>query len=501
MSTEVKKVQCIICGGSEEDGTTGPLSTKVSSTKGSATAHQNCLLYSSGIFCACSPENDDLFGFSVEDVLMEYKRGRLLNCHKCKKKGATVGCEVKSCRKSYHYPCAIQVEALIVEAEYIVYCPKHKPDSSGERAAASGKSSTASSINGNSGADNNNNGKTFSKLYCLLCENKEDHSIELVEDDVLKLCCKEHQKQLIHKEMNEAVQLSNTLGYRHLKSTPKRRSGYSNKQGVKLRKRRRGDSSNADNGKVIDMDFAPLDSDLEDSENRNTVAVSSTPISEEPEPENRDVDTTFDSDAESLSLLHPVPVVVGSEHSKATEHSPDLTSAACQCRVSSPPGSTLTSGSALDPFPSSGSLNKTSTSTRTSPALGSPVVAPKKHLTPVSRSPPPSSPHSAPVSPAGPDSAASKKFWSCCNEAGCTEYIFNTFVSDIVSRSKRIIADQASAEDYDLTLKVIKASGKLSQMLSQQEHEFKMKQSQLQRATEAIGVARSALDEQAALSE
>ena len=28
-------------------------------------------------------------------------------CHKCKKRGATAGCEVGRCKKSYHYPCAV----------------------------------------------------------------------------------------------------------------------------------------------------------------------------------------------------------------------------------------------------------------------------------------------------------------------------------------------------------------------------------------------------------
>lgn len=35
-------------------------------------------LFSSGIFCRSSPQFDDLFGFSVEDVLNEVKRGRKL---------------------------------------------------------------------------------------------------------------------------------------------------------------------------------------------------------------------------------------------------------------------------------------------------------------------------------------------------------------------------------------------------------------------------------------
>lgn len=36
-------------------------------------------------------------------------------CKKCKKKGATAGCEVKRCKKSYHYPCAVLEGAKTVE--------------------------------------------------------------------------------------------------------------------------------------------------------------------------------------------------------------------------------------------------------------------------------------------------------------------------------------------------------------------------------------------------
>lgn len=103
-------------------------------------------LYSSGIYCKESPTFHDLFGFSVEDVLEEVKRGSKLvkshlfsfwsvicyrlfillkrnstfvlqTCDKCKKKGATVGCEIRRCQKSYHFPCALKEGAEILQDE------------------------------------------------------------------------------------------------------------------------------------------------------------------------------------------------------------------------------------------------------------------------------------------------------------------------------------------------------------------------------------------------
>uniref|UniRef100_A0A8C6S7Y8 PHD-type domain-containing protein n=1 Tax=Neogobius melanostomus TaxID=47308 RepID=A0A8C6S7Y8_9GOBI len=118
-------VKCVLCEMSEENKVTGALSSKEE-----VTAHQNCLLYSSGLFCRESPQLDDLFGFSVEDVLSERQRGRKLSCKKCNKKGATVGCENGRCQKSYHYPCAIQAGAHTVEdkenGQFGIYCLRCK---------------------------------------------------------------------------------------------------------------------------------------------------------------------------------------------------------------------------------------------------------------------------------------------------------------------------------------------------------------------------------------
>uniref|UniRef100_A0A8C4ZP99 PHD-type domain-containing protein n=1 Tax=Gadus morhua TaxID=8049 RepID=A0A8C4ZP99_GADMO len=103
------------------------------------------MLYSSGIYCENTPEHDDLFGFSVKHVQDEARRGYKLKCDDCKKSGATVGCEVKRCTKSFHFPCAIGAGAETVEDEegrYAVYCKKHRSQNEG---GANGVSSADSS--------------------------------------------------------------------------------------------------------------------------------------------------------------------------------------------------------------------------------------------------------------------------------------------------------------------------------------------------------------------
>ncbi|XP_015277258.1 PREDICTED: PHD finger protein 11-like isoform X2 [Gekko japonicus] len=95
--------------------------------------HQDCLLYSSGFVESeeHNPENLDI-RFDVASVVNELKRGRRLICNFCRKRGATVGCEVKTCRRSYHYFCALCDDAAIetdeVHGIYRVFCPNHDPD-------------------------------------------------------------------------------------------------------------------------------------------------------------------------------------------------------------------------------------------------------------------------------------------------------------------------------------------------------------------------------------
>ncbi|NXM71197.1 PHF11 protein, partial [Serilophus lunatus] len=77
-------------------------------------AHRDCLLFSSGFVESeeYNPENLDV-RFDVASVLKELKRGKRLVCNFCRKKGATVGCEERACRRSYHYFCALCDDATI----------------------------------------------------------------------------------------------------------------------------------------------------------------------------------------------------------------------------------------------------------------------------------------------------------------------------------------------------------------------------------------------------
>ncbi|NWR17439.1 PHF11 protein, partial [Emberiza fucata] len=99
-------------------------------TERNIAAHQDCLLFSSGFVESedQNPENLEI-RFDVSSVLKELRRGKRLACSFCRKKGATVGCEERACRRSYHFFCALCDDAAVETDEvngvyrYLSQCP------------------------------------------------------------------------------------------------------------------------------------------------------------------------------------------------------------------------------------------------------------------------------------------------------------------------------------------------------------------------------------------
>ncbi|XP_054127830.1 histone-lysine N-methyltransferase SETDB2 [Melozone crissalis] len=113
-------------------------------TERNIAAHQDCLLFSSGFVESEDHNPDNLeIRFDVSSVLKELRRGKRLACSFCRKKGATVGCEERTCRRSYHFFCALCDDAAVetdeVNGVYRVYCPKHDPGNRTNRYDAANK--------------------------------------------------------------------------------------------------------------------------------------------------------------------------------------------------------------------------------------------------------------------------------------------------------------------------------------------------------------------------
>ncbi|XP_071377190.1 uncharacterized protein phf11 isoform X2 [Centroberyx affinis] len=423
-----RKVLCILCQRSEETKITGPLSTK-----DSVTAHQNCLLYSSGIYCQNSPEFDDLFGFSVEDVKSEVKRGKKLTCDKCKKKGATAGCEIGRCKKSYHYPCAVQVGAVNIEDEdngkYGLYCYRH----SQQREEGNGTINSPASSFREPETSNLNHEAASSKVYCLACDKTEENiSLESLSNVSVMLYCEKHRPSSHQRRLSNHDAVAGPSSYSSDSNSSKRQLSSNGKQEGTPSKRncegwtkRISDDSHSDEDKTNEdlAMFAPLESDLDESANSNpdhqtmpqfnsndtetpTASISGNQLVGQSRGGNKDEDETLiHSDAESESLLLPVMICMESETSQTT------------------------------------------------------------------------------VSESSIDSAS---FWKGCNQAGCTQGIFSDFISEMNNISNRIQSDQASQEDYNVALRVMVASGKLAERMTKQQEELKKKQTELQKAAAAM---------------
>lgn len=75
----------------------------------SGKVHRMCGLWSSEVF-----EKDD-GGDQLEGLVNAVRRGRNLPCKDpgCRRFGATLGCRVKRCQRSYHYPCAVKLSSQL----------------------------------------------------------------------------------------------------------------------------------------------------------------------------------------------------------------------------------------------------------------------------------------------------------------------------------------------------------------------------------------------------
>ncbi|XAR58664.1 Histone-lysine N-methyltransferase [Bertholletia excelsa] len=65
-------------------------------------------------------------GDMVKNLKAEVARAAKLKCSTCNLRGASLGCFVQSCRKSYHVPCAIGISGCRWDFEdFLMLCPSH----------------------------------------------------------------------------------------------------------------------------------------------------------------------------------------------------------------------------------------------------------------------------------------------------------------------------------------------------------------------------------------
>ncbi|XP_035029538.2 FYN-binding protein 1 [Hippoglossus stenolepis] len=515
-------VSCVLCKRSEETTTTGALSIK-----DEVAAHQNCLLFSSGIYCRDSPLFDDLFGFSVEDVLKEVTRGRKLRCSKCKTKGATAGCEVKSCKRSYHYPCAVQEGAKDIEDQvkgsYGLYCFQHQqPQNTQSNGLVKGINSNSSEP----GTSNNPSGAGSTKVHCLTCEKKEGNiSLDSLSHAIDMCYCDKHAPSS-HKRNGDDdspaagpfVSSSNSKSPCGPRPLPvKRRLSLDELEESHSKRKCKGQTFKiTENSSDSDMDlFAPLESDIDESANSvpeqqfvRKDGPSQSPSGNPLEDENSrritdEDDSTMDSD-DSESLLFPVQICMSL--SQSSELTPPAVVVKCPQVVNEEEeveeegkkdeGSSPDQHTAGPSVPQQSSTGSPPSADQSKPL--SPPGSPPCTSSSIPKAPPETICVSSPPHPVEPPSDPepsidSQSFWKGCNAAGCTQAIFTDFINEMNDIAGRIQSDQASEGDCNHALKVMAASGKLEEIVAKQQKELQRKQKELMKAAAAMKQVISAL--------
>ncbi|XP_061644134.1 PHD finger protein 6 isoform X2 [Phyllopteryx taeniolatus] len=155
--------RCGFChAGDEENETRGVLHTDNSKK---VAAHYKCMLFSSGTVQLTTTSRAEFGNFDVKTVIQEIKRGKRMKCTLCTQLGATIGCEIKACVKTYHYHCGLQDKAKYIEnmarGIYKLYCKNHsgneerdeedeeRENRSRERAAIDHGGTPSMQVNGN----------------------------------------------------------------------------------------------------------------------------------------------------------------------------------------------------------------------------------------------------------------------------------------------------------------------------------------------------------------
>ncbi|XP_047466672.1 G2/M phase-specific E3 ubiquitin-protein ligase isoform X5 [Mugil cephalus] len=119
---------CVLCRSSQDDP--AMFGEKVTVKEHKLSVHYLCLLTSCGVYQRGN-ENEGVFGFLVDDIKKEIRRSARLTCSGCKKKGASVGCYVRSCRRTVHFPCG-RKQSFVSQFTGLFpsFCREHSPSQS-----------------------------------------------------------------------------------------------------------------------------------------------------------------------------------------------------------------------------------------------------------------------------------------------------------------------------------------------------------------------------------
>ncbi|EEF35848.1 brca1 associated ring domain, putative [Ricinus communis] len=124
--SSVAKIMCGFCQSSRTSKDTGPMFHYVNgklvegdeaSGPNALHVHRICIEWAPQVYFV-----DE----TVKNLKAELARGSKLKCSKCGLKGAALGCFQKSCRRSYHVTCAMEIAGCRWDYDnFLVLCPSH----------------------------------------------------------------------------------------------------------------------------------------------------------------------------------------------------------------------------------------------------------------------------------------------------------------------------------------------------------------------------------------
>ncbi|XP_016147793.1 uncharacterized protein [Sinocyclocheilus grahami] len=433
----LNKIICVLCEKSDESETTGPLSSKESTS-----AHENCLLFASGIYSKNSPTYDDLFGFAVEDVKEEQRRGkRLVNIIATAYAQHTLTAS-KTSNISKIYTSAY--DSLVRWAE--VETPRRKKikrildsddesPTSTDRVVAPAMSNTKESMLPKQPSQSSpvpEKTRPCEKLNPSTTE-ADDDDTDIDSDD---------SQSLLQPEMYHITVPCSIL----MDSGPSAESEYSL------------EPSSPAGAAPAAMCTSP--GSVAAPELEETPSTSRT----SPPPRAQTTDPTPNQDRASDG---PTGQPGSPPHSSPTVDVLAVSISAVQTLSLLVQASHLKSEQLPEPSPPAG----------VSSSPGRPAAADASDVGTTEKS-----------------QSSAAIFWTRCNEAGWTKEVFSELVSQLSSLGERVLSQEACHQDYDVALKVLLASGQLPCIFTQLEQDLEKQERDLQRKKAALRDAKAVLD-------
>lgn len=79
--------------------------------------HQECAIWSPEVYFAGVGH--------IKNIRAALRRGKLLKCTRCTRAGATIGCRIKRCPRTYHLPCARFEGCFFDHKKFLMACDEH----------------------------------------------------------------------------------------------------------------------------------------------------------------------------------------------------------------------------------------------------------------------------------------------------------------------------------------------------------------------------------------